>query len=737
MMARLGATLLVVGVALVQLAVATAGTFRLLDDREFRWTTGFLGQQADAFAHGQLALRTLPPTALAALANPYDPDQRFPYNPMLDAVYYAGRYYLYFGPAPAALLALAAPFADVRDVPDAALALPFALGLTLATGGALLQLRRLLPGTPPLFLVAAYLVAGLAYPLPALLSRPAVYETAILAGGCFLMTGLVCAGRALRAPWWWPAAGAAWALAAASRLSLAPAVLLLGSGTILWLLRRRQPRAALGVGLPLAGGALALGWYNWARFGSVVETGVRFQFAGFDLVARYDQFFGLAYLLPNLVLFLFAPPALLERFPFLTAMPPGRSLGPLVLPAELRAEPVVGLLVATPFALLAPLGLAALWRQREQFGRALAAAAGLAALAGAAILPVLLQRYVTARYLGDIAPLAVLVAFLGAAALRAGARHPRLVDAAVGALAGVSVGIGILLGVNGRYEVLARQNPALFAALGGVSPTRTLGDTGIVFSPLDARFGDALALGGFRFEPETPRVGEQTTLVLWWRPLEQPRDLTGRVRLVASGFRPVTERAVLFPAAGPVLAASEWREQRVALDLPLDSPAPGYLFAELTLRDDAGPVGETVRIGPLRVRKDGPWPPEGAERRDLRFGNDLVLAGIRVERYPDDLGIYLYWRASWSGGLRWHDREVTVELIDSGGRIVSRTSGDPGDGWYRTSFWQPGDRILDERDVPLPAGLPPGEYAVRLAVRGPGGDIPPMGDPVVARLRLP
>jgi hypothetical protein len=737
MMARLGGAVLVVGVALLQLAIATAGTFRPLPDREFRWTTGYFGQQADAFAHGQLALRTVPPAALAALDDPYDPDQRFPYNPMLDASYYAGRYYLYFGPAPAALLALAAPLVDLRDVPDAALALPFALGVTLATGGALRWLRQLIPTTPRRLLVATYLVAGLAYPMPTLLAHPAVYETAILAGSFFLVTGLVSAGLALQNPWWWPVAGVMWALAAASRSSLAPAVLVLATGAVLGLLLTRRRVAALGVGAPLATGAAVLGWYNWARFGSVVETGHRFQLAGFDLAGRYDQFFSFAYLIPNLLLFFLFPPVVLDRLPFLAAATPGRSLGPFTLPAELRVEPIVGLLVATPLVTLAPIGLVALWRQRTTLGPAFAAASGLTLLAAVAILPALLQRYATARYLGDVAPLAILVAFLGAAGLRARVRQPLLVDGAVVILAGVSVVIGLLLGLNGRYELLARHNPALVAALGGAPATRMLDEGSVVFNPLDARLGDAIAIAGFRFEPEAPHVGEPTTLVLWWRPLERPRDLTGRLRLVASGFRPVTEQEITFSSAGPPLAAGEWHEQRLTLTLPRDTPAPGYLMAELTLTDRAGPVGESLLLGPLRVRTAGPWPPAGVAPRDLRFGNDLVLVGIQVERAPDDLGVFLYWRASWSGGLRWHDREVTVELIDSAGRVVSRTSGEPGDGWYRTSLWQPGDRILDERDLPLPRGLPPGEYALRLVVRGPGGDVPPQGDPLVARLRLP
>ncbi|GIW05651.1 MAG: hypothetical protein KatS3mg060_0456 [Dehalococcoidia bacterium] len=216
------------------------------------------------------------------------------------------------------------------------------------------------------------------------------------------------------------------------------------------------------------------------------------------------------------------------------------------------------------------------------------AAGGLALLAGAALLPDLLQRYATSRYLADVSPIAVLLAFLGAAGLRAAAHRPYPMDGIVAGFAGASVIVGVLLGVNGRYELLARHNPAIFAALGGNPPSRALGDD-VVFNPLEGRAGDALAFGGFRFEPEAPDAGGRTTLVLWWRPLDRPPRLD---RHAAAG-------CFWFPAGdgarnrisgrwATARAGGEWRESRFVIDLPADTPAPGYLAAELTLRDTTG-----------------------------------------------------------------------------------------------------------------------------------------------------
>lgn len=57
-----------------------------------------------AFLHGQLSLEQIPPSALTALANPYDPASRSGISYLWDTAYYQGHYYCYYGPAPLILV---------------------------------------------------------------------------------------------------------------------------------------------------------------------------------------------------------------------------------------------------------------------------------------------------------------------------------------------------------------------------------------------------------------------------------------------------------------------------------------------------------------------------------------------------------------------------------------------------------------------------------------------------------
>jgi hypothetical protein len=57
-----------------------------------------------AFLHGHLYLDEIPPAALAALSNPYDPAARSGISYLWDTVYYQGKYYCYYGPAPVILV---------------------------------------------------------------------------------------------------------------------------------------------------------------------------------------------------------------------------------------------------------------------------------------------------------------------------------------------------------------------------------------------------------------------------------------------------------------------------------------------------------------------------------------------------------------------------------------------------------------------------------------------------------
>jgi hypothetical protein len=270
--------------------------------------------------------------------------------------------------------------------------------------------------------------------------------------------------------------------------------------------------------------------------------------------------------------------------------------------------------------------------------------------------------------------------------------------------------------------------------------------------------GDFAEFLGFRFEPAAACPGEKTWMVLWWRAMRPaPPDLWMHLQMLDSNHRPVGE-ALLAPA--PALPPGDFLEERRLLRIPAGAPAPSYLAVGLSVFPRSHPerrvairqlatgsAVQTALLSPLRVRGKGAWPPEGIERRTLRFGSEMYLKGVRVGRMTLPLAqdssrgaalrASLYWSSGWSGSLIREERIVALELLDRAGQVVARERNQSGEGWYSTSLWLPGEEIEEAREILLPADLPAGRYRLRLRVTSSQGEIPPRGDPIVAGLDLP
>jgi hypothetical protein len=481
---------LVAGVGLLYLWLISAG--KITSWPEYTAKYDLL---ADAFLHGQTHLLVRPAPELLALPDPYDPAANAPYR-LHDALLYRGRYYLYWGAAPAVLAAAVKGATGVATVGDAPLVFAFVLGVLVFVTLFLLEVRRqFFPGLRWGALLPGILAVGLGNPLPFLLARAGVYEAAITGGQCFLIAGLYCAVRALRG-WapratWLALAGVCWSLAVHSRVSLAPAVVALAL-LLAWRLcqlgrapgqvrRCLIPLAALGA--PLAAGAFLLGLYNHVRFGSWTEFGVRYQLAGMYMPAWISVTQSVHYVLPNVQRYLFCPPQLSESFPFVVApwrLDPLGLLAARNIPYYLQREPVAGICLTSPFALLAaaPLillacGLAARLRRGAASSgphtgtRWVVLLLACAALLG--IAPALLLIGNSMRYLADATPALFLLATLGfwqVYELLASRRVLRLLWlGTAGLLVTATILCGVLLGVTGYYGHFRANNPELFQAL--------------------------------------------------------------------------------------------------------------------------------------------------------------------------------------------------------------------------------------------------------------------------------
>ncbi len=374
------------------LAVAIALTLYVFFVSAGTWTSWpetsrYYDDLASAFGAGRLDLNIKPSDSLLALPDPYepsvrnqDPSLRAFVDQVWDLSFYQGKFYVYWGPVPA-LLVLAARLAFGGPMPDQFLVFGFSAGVLFFTALLLRRLRStLFPDLPAALFLLSLLTAALAFPLLSLLGRAAIYEATIMGGQFFLMGGLYFAYRAWDdLPSVWPHAFLAatfWSLAAASRTN----ILLPAAGLTVVLIceliaksgpaasaRMRLRNVAL-VALPLLLGSALIGWYNWARFGSPLETGVRYTLTFQNLNRFHAEIFSAAYILPSLWMYLFTGFGLSGKFPYILI---GNGQVPAsLLPASsslYHSEQISSLLLSAPVVLVS--GVSLFWTASAALAR--------------------------------------------------------------------------------------------------------------------------------------------------------------------------------------------------------------------------------------------------------------------------------------------------------------------------------------------------------------------------------
>ena len=405
---------------------------------QFQPYSQYFDRLADAFLAGQLHLLEEPHPALGELDNPYDYRNRegFPY--LWDASYYQGRYYLYWGPVPALVAALAKSITPMV-VEDQYLVFLFLSGHAIVLAILLAILRKHWFPTSPSWTISLFTVmASLSTPLFWLINRPHVYEAAIAGGQFFLITGLLFLILSMKSTsWqavWLMGTGFCWGAAINARFSLLLAVGMLsllyaimviaqqgwkdGGRILVWLL------------LPLGLWAGFTTAYNYFRFGSVLETGHRYQLTGMAYPPRYEDITSWRYVLPNFYSYVFRPLEFDRQvFPFYNAPYLTWRMWPFYvrLPAHYYyAEPVAGLIPLIPATLTMFIPLWTLWRYTLNWlhekadpihigkipSKTWLFVFGYAGLFGL-FAPILLFISSSMRYLADVSSMAALVTCLG------------------------------------------------------------------------------------------------------------------------------------------------------------------------------------------------------------------------------------------------------------------------------------------------------------------------------------
>ncbi|MFN8381193.1 MAG: hypothetical protein U0V02_04600 [Anaerolineales bacterium] len=383
------------------------------------WTTwlnrtSYYDLLATAFSHGQIALEVLPDPALLELESLYELNSREGIPFLWDASLYKGKYYLYWGPAPALLLTLF-KLGYTQPIGDKALTFIFIIGILIFITLLILEIwRNYFPKTPRWAILLGIAFASLANPLLFVLMRGLIYDAAIISGQFFLIGGLywlfISFNRS-SSKYLFFLAGLFFTLAVGSRTNLALTILFLSVVVLIWTLKTQKNNAFLAMvifSMPLLIGAVGYAAYNYARFGSITEFGLQYQLTIFNLNTLLGKTFSLAYIPQNLYMTLFNPFEIHPRFPYIFG-------APAIVPAWLTKTPqdfnsyppenITGILVGSPFLIFSLFA-----RPNKNIHWI------YIALAGSCLLTFFTLQvffFTTMRYLLDLTPVLSLLAVVG------------------------------------------------------------------------------------------------------------------------------------------------------------------------------------------------------------------------------------------------------------------------------------------------------------------------------------
>lgn len=335
--------------------------------------TRYYADLARGFQSGQLHIPAQPDPLLSQLQNPYDPSARAGIEVPHDITYYNGRYYLYWGPVPALFLLVWQSVFGGR-VGDLQLVFIFSSGIFMAQFLILLSVWRwYFKQHPKWMLLISIFLTGVAGPVAFMLNNfrgARIYEAAISGGQFFFMGGVFFLFAFFKkgvSKWLLFSAGVLLALAVGTRFFLVisvgavAALVVFGIGRTNEGLLQKLLNLSFFV-LPLFLGAVCLGWYNWSRFGSIIESGLYYQLAGHNIQENYPNLIKPVYAIQNMYNYLVAPPGFDAYFPFFFAeYGSDVSVFPAYnLPELYTSQQMTGLFYLVPFVVFSVIPLESL-----------------------------------------------------------------------------------------------------------------------------------------------------------------------------------------------------------------------------------------------------------------------------------------------------------------------------------------------------------------------------------------
>ncbi|MEJ2207806.1 MAG: hypothetical protein P8129_02070, partial [Anaerolineae bacterium] len=257
----------------------------------------------------------------------------------------------------------------------------------------------------------------------------------------------------------------------------------------------------------------------------------------------------------------------------------------------------------------------------------------------------------------------------------------------------------------GRYEddfvqavwdemelVAAEQEMLVFRSYGEPLPPR---------EELQGRGGDldaGVKLLGYTARPEDWSPGDEVSLVLYWQALH-PGAQGDRVSVRLVDGQGVQRAGLEAPPLGGLYPIWRWPPgivlpDRYRLALPADL-APGRYRLQVGLGGPAG--GDSLALDYVWIG-EREAPPQSEHTVEATFGGAIRLLGYDLAAMSGGEGLVLtlYWQAV---APVERDYTVFVHLVDAGDQILAQGDGPPLAGGYPTSYWRPGELVVDPHAI--------------------------------------
>jgi hypothetical protein len=250
-------------------------------------------------------------------------------------------------------------------------------------------------------------------------------------------------------------------------------------------------------------------------------------------------------------------------------------------------------------------------------------------------------------------------------------------------------------------------------------------------TPVEINYGDLADLVAYQVNPDPVVPGQPLQLTLYWQAKNRIEfDLHQSVKLLDTSGNPLSELDQL-----PPVPTSQWWPGDVISDtlrvpVSTDISGPAALGLDIALThlgtQRALPAfnmqGEEIPRIVTRLSIPAAEPDlQNARELDYSFDNSLALVAIEPVELEsatpgESLVLRLFWRAMAPVS---DDYTVFLHVVDASGQVVAQGDGPPVSGQYPTSVWSTGELIADDRQIPLPAELPPGEYQLLVGLYRP------------------